>query len=370
MADMKSISELLSYSVVAFTIELDNEFEHSSPHRTSLTKRTGDRSSPWLASFVMWTTCLRYLNDEGLTVAELAERARATTNVDGVRRWGYVTVDQPPGAKSRRSAWILRTTAKGGRAGEVWSQLPARIEIRWKERFGGSTMKALRDSLAVVNSRLSPALPDFLPILGGNLVNQTPGLADGPIWQSDAWERSETQASPLFSLLARPLLAIALEYERRSDLSLAVSANLIRVLDPAKPVRVRDLPGLSGVSKEALSMAMGVARRRGLVVETVEQSAPQVRLLSLTTTGVRAQRQYHQTLADIQAEWAQRFGAELVSKLRVTLAGLAGDGTRTRSPLFGGLTAYTDSWRATVRQADLLPDFPMVLHRGGYPDGS
>jgi hypothetical protein len=39
-------------------------------------------------------------------------------------------------------------------------------------------------------------------------------------------------------------------------------------------------------------------------------------------------------------------------------------------PLFGGLEPYPDNWRASVRRPDVLPRFPMVLHRGGYPDGS
>ena len=39
-------------------------------------------------------------------------------------------------------------------------------------------------------------------------------------------------------------------------------------------------------------------------------------------------------------------------------------------PLFGGLEPYPDNWRAVARRPDVLPHFPMVLHRGGYPDGS
>jgi hypothetical protein len=38
--------------------------------------------------------------------------------------------------------------------------------------------------------------------------------------------------------------------------------------------------------------------------------------------------------------------------------------------LFGGLEPYPDNWRASVRWSATLPHFPMVLHRGGYPDGS
>jgi hypothetical protein len=38
--------------------------------------------------------------------------------------------------------------------------------------------------------------------------------------------------------------------------------------------------------------------------------------------------------------------------------------------LLEGIPAFPDGWRAKVPKAETLPSFPMVLHRGGYPDGS
>jgi hypothetical protein len=40
------LSALLSQVLVAFTIELDNEFEHRMPHHTA--KHRGSRDVPWL----------------------------------------------------------------------------------------------------------------------------------------------------------------------------------------------------------------------------------------------------------------------------------------------------------------------------------
>lgn len=45
----------------------------------------------------MWANCLRHLPDGGLTVAELRRRARTGTNLDGMRRWGYVSYTPDPG---------------------------------------------------------------------------------------------------------------------------------------------------------------------------------------------------------------------------------------------------------------------------------
>ncbi|MGH3415586.1 MAG: hypothetical protein ACRDVE_06865 [Actinocrinis sp.] len=55
--------------------------------------------------------------------------------------------------------------------------------------------------------------------------------------------------------------------------------------------------------------------------------------------------------------------------LRQSLERLVGDGTRD-APLWEGVAPYPDGWRASVRAPTTLPHFPMVLHRGGYPDGS
>jgi len=65
---------------------------------------------------------------------------------------------------------------------------------------------------------------------------------------------------PLPTLMSRVLLAFAMEYERESDWSPAIGANILRVLDP-EGVRVRDIPRLSGVSKEAVAMAFGILQQ-------------------------------------------------------------------------------------------------------------
>jgi hypothetical protein len=46
------------------------------------------------------------------------------------------------------------------------------------------------------------------------------------------------------------------------------------------------------------------------------------------------------------------------------------DSTAERSPLLSGLQPYPEGWRASVRKPDKLPHYPMVLHRGEFPDGS
>ena len=57
-------------------------------------------------------------------------------------------------------------------------------------------------------------------------------------------------------MLAHALLTFTLEYERVAELSLAILADLSRLADEEGGGRIRDLPHTSGVSEEALAMAI------------------------------------------------------------------------------------------------------------------
>jgi hypothetical protein len=57
MVDQLPLPALLSQALVAFTIELDNEFEHQMPHRTRNHGATGVRGGPALYEYCSagWT---------------------------------------------------------------------------------------------------------------------------------------------------------------------------------------------------------------------------------------------------------------------------------------------------------------------------
>jgi hypothetical protein len=98
MLDMDStlpLSALLSQVLVTFTIEFDNKAEHRLLHRTSNHGGTTDSlHAPWLVSMVMWFNCMRFVMDEDIAVWDLEGLARTATNLDGMRRWGYVRFAQ------------------------------------------------------------------------------------------------------------------------------------------------------------------------------------------------------------------------------------------------------------------------------------
>jgi methyltransferase (TIGR00027 family) len=360
------VSALLSQALVAYTIEFDNEAEHRLPHRTTShgTSGHGDGDATWLVSLAMWENCMRYVTGDPITVGDLEARARTRTNLDGMRRWGYITIDATvkkvhngrPGPDA-----VLRATAAGLRAREIWRPLAGHVEQRWRERFGADRVAGLRDPLTSMVSRLDPGLPDCLPILHAALLSQGPDPALPPRPAPVAPE-----ALPLSALLARVLLSFAVEYEREAVLSLAIAANVLRVLG-AERTRLRDLPALTGTSKEAVRWALGILTRSELAAEEPDPAASRGKVARLNPRGLDAQRVYPKLADAIERRWHERFTHGETGELRACLEPLAaGD----PPPLFAGLEPYPDNWRASVRPAVTLPHFPMVLHRGGYPDGS
>jgi DNA-binding MarR family transcriptional regulator len=351
---------LLSPALVAFTIEFDNAAESRMPHRTNGDKGAGARG-PWLVSQVMWANVLAYVPDGGITVSELHARARtARDSLGGLRRWGYLKVEA--GAADP----VLRLTSSGRRARRVWAPLATEIEGRWVARFGPAAIGALRAALGAIVGQLDLALPRYLPVIyptkeSGRMEPAAPG---GPSLDD------EVAALDLSVLLSRALHAFTLDFEDASRLSLALCANTLRVLDDVG-VRVRDLPRLTGVSKEANQMCIGFLERGGHLVSAPDPAATRGQVLRLTPDGLTAQARVKRLVTETEARWTERFGPDAVTGLRRTLEAVVGPSPRAvDSPLFGGLEPPEGGWRASVARPETLPHHPMVLHRGGYPDGS
>jgi hypothetical protein len=321
------LTRLLSQALVAFTIELDNEFEHRMPHRTTRGPAARSGRGPWLVSWPMWANYLRH---------EPSDERASLVNLAGLHRWRYLDDDSADGL-----------TPAGRRACAVWEPLTDIVEERWHSR--GLPVAGLRTALAAV---ADPALPEALPVTAVARISGVPrvGAAD----------------SSLLSLLSRVLLAVTLEVERESPVSVALGANVLRVLGSdggSDGVRVRDLPGLTGVSREAVAVSLSFLVRHDLAVESSDGRS---RVARLTERGVRARTGFRRRLAVVEA----------------TRPGLA----ELLEPVVGpalakGLRPYPDGWRAhppylsstravLADPAGALPHQPMVSHRGGFPDGA
>jgi hypothetical protein len=323
-------------------------------------------------STVMWSNFLRFVSD-GITVGELPDavglpKARMLSTLGGMERWRYVTAgpevaekrDGWGSARGLRSEWVVRPTAVGLAAQEIWPPLFAEVERRWEERFGKGKVDELRQSLRALVEQVDVGLPEYLPIVAGT---------NGMVAEITPRERAGPPPGRLCALLAQALLAYTLDFERTSVLSLPLSENVVRVLDETG-VDIRDLPQAAAVSSEATSMALTFLKKRGYVVVADK-------VARLTPEGVAAREAAAETHTEIESQ----FDAEATRRLRAAMQALLEqrDGERPRLAL--GLEPHAGGWRASgryLRQTEAmlesprsgLPRYPMVLHRGGWPDGS
>jgi hypothetical protein len=379
MSARAPLSTPLSQVLLAFTIELDNEFEHRFAQAGG-----GAR----VASLTMWSNFLRLVGD-GITVGELPhvaglQKARMLSMLGGMERWGYVDVapasskhrpstkrDGYGSARALRHDWVVRPTPTGRNAQEIWPPLFGEIEERWEQRFGAGTVDGLRSSLRAVVDRLDIELPDFLPILGS-----ANGLAADIPHRERSTEAGD--GSSLLGLLSRVLLAYTIDFESESELSLPVSANFVRVLDDSG-VAVRELPLAAGVSREATSMALTAMRKAGAVA--VDGRTAATKRVRLTSNGLDAQKAIPGLHVGVEERWHERFGVDGVRRIRAALQELLEQRDGERSRLALGLQPHPGGWRATkpylphtaamIEDPSVgLPRYPMVLYRGGWPDGS
>jgi ribosomal protein L28 len=338
------LTTLLSRAWIAFAMEADNAVEAAGSERVGRLFRI---------SMSMWANGLRFVDEEGITVGELQARARAACNIGGLERWGWITVDDAgagrrDGYGSHRgvtSGTVLRPTRAGVYARRLWPLVVTGIEQRWRTRFGTGAVDSLREALLPLAGQMPSSLPEV-------------HASDGFYTRAIKGMAPEEDAS-LAALLGQALTALTLEHEQGSKVSLPIAANVLRVID-GEVVRIRDLPRLSGVSKEAIAMAARYLSGKGLAELRPERS------ITLSAAGRDA-------LADCRARAARRRHQALQAFLEAILS--------QREALAKGLVPPPGCWRGekpylTQTQrvladpAAALPWQPMVLHRGGWPDGS
>jgi DNA-binding MarR family transcriptional regulator len=354
----------MSQLLVAFTVELDNQFE----------SRMADQFAP---SLVLWSNLMQFVDENGVAAGEIARLARVTMGgllpgLACVDRHGYVTVDAERGpcrARQRRADGMVNLTAAGQRARAAWGPLPGVIEERWRARVGHGAVAGLRESLEAVASRLDLELPEY--VQGGLIA----GAAGSTAGSSPDRAGIAAAARCLPALLSQVLLAFTIEYEREPGLPLAVSANALRVLSSA-PVSVGDLPRLTGVSKQAARSSAEFLARYGYAVTEPGPSSGRARVIRITGRGAQARAASQRRTGIVEASWRTRFGPS-ADRLREALQAVL-----THPGLGQGLEPLAGGWRARapyVAQArammsdpgTALPHYPVVhLHRGGFPDGS
>jgi DNA-binding MarR family transcriptional regulator len=222
----------------------------------------------------------------------------------------------------------------------------------------------LEAALGTVFAQLSVDPPTFLPV-----VHPTQGGGLHAPFPRGGAARSLPRSGALSRLLSGVLFAFTVDFESGSRISLPISATSLRTIVP-EGTRVSDLPRLTGVSREANTMCAGWLARHDCVATEPDATARRGKVVRLTAKGEKAQQKYQRLLGATEETWRARYSTGALDRLRAALEDVVGDGTYAASPLAAGLVPYPDNWRARVRRPETLPHHPMVLHRGGYPDGS
>lgn len=93
--------------------------------------------------------------------------------------------------------------------------------------------------------------------------------------------------------------------------------------------------------------------------------------MNLTAQGETARHTYFRLTQEIEKRWQTHYGVETVSSVRNALDALIDMcGENGESLLLNGIEPQAGNWRASRPPMKRLAHFPMILHRGGYPDGS
>lgn len=307
---------------------------------------------------------MRFVPDNGIAIRDLQRRAALNGKEAKVwltrigKWWGYIAVDRS--ASDNPLDWIVRPTAGGNKALRVWRPLTGIFEERWEKRFGKDMVAELRQSLQLLVRQPSPNLPDYLPILGYETLSKGPESSPPA---PDSTAPPAEVALPM--LLAKVLLAFALEFERESGHSLAIAANVLR-LAGEEGIRVQKLASPIGCIQRSDCHGRERLEERGFAVVQHSEPNRRAKVLILTAKGKHARNVYRSLVRKLEQRWEAKFGSHVIN-LRHSLEQLVGG---SGSLLYGGLEPYPDGWRASLRRPEVLPHYPMVLHRGGFPDGS
>jgi DNA-binding MarR family transcriptional regulator len=321
----RPLSALLSQVLVAFTLELDDEFEKQM-------RESGYAGAS--LSVVIWSALMRFLAGASPSVRNLAAQSlssekRVKFELGCLERWSFVTLEADPAdgrpiavrshrlagrllrdgwgsGRGIRSDWIVRPTTKGRRAIEIWTPLFDEIENRWLARFGSDDIGTLRLSLEEIAAQLDVDLPH--------------GIAGQ--WEMDVTykTRSTPNAVPLAlpALLSQLLLAFTMEFQRESRVPLWLCANTLRVLSD-QSIPESEIPHLTGCSPETSGVAWQI--KPFIVVE----SAPSPRrgkLVRLSPAGLLARENYYNVTSAVEKRWETHFGKQKIRRLRESLSDL------------------------------------------------
>jgi hypothetical protein len=338
---------LLSQILVAYTVELDNEFELGM-------SRAGFPGAR--LSLVVWTNLVRFIPERGVPVRDLQTASmehedRLRFQLGCLERWGFIYFQQEkdgdPRLRARsgvrrdgwgsgrgiKTAWVVHLARRGKLAAAIWPRVWPEVEERWRRRFGAGYAK-LYGALQGIERRRDVELPLGLPSVGNVPWSET---------YQPRRSREDEADLPLSPLLSRVLLMFTIEFNQRSRVPISVCANTIRVLSTDVGVRLGDLSRLTGCSPEASDIGWFLKR---FVAVGPDPGGKRGRVATLSPAGLNAQKTYHRLTGEIEKDWELKFGATAVGKLRSSLETLLAQRKDGRSVIASGLVPPDGTIRA------------------------
>jgi len=97
--------------------------------------------------------------------------------------------------------------------------------------------------------------------------------------------------------------------------------------------RLTDLAERAGMTKQSVGEAASDLEKRGYLERVPDPNDGRAKIIRLTDRGREAQAIGRGLIADIEADWAERFGADRIAALRDALETVAAEQLRTAPPL-------------------------------------
>ena len=293
---------------------------------------------PDVPSLAVWSNVLRCVVDsEGLAEKELPEAARissrlATAAITGAARRGWINAEG--NGKNRR----LELTELGRAAAKTWPDHLAALDQEWKK-------SDLRKALEELVGQLELELPHFPASYGAADPSATgapfirpkkppEGVVHGTDWKPVPRGDGDTvSALPITALLSQALMAFTIDYENKFPWPLHSTLATLALVEE-KPKPLAELPEGHGIAGNGKSLL-----ERHLIVEVTTDSAKR-KVVALTDRGIQVKQHHPGRLEAVEKEWRERYGDDLVTRLRDALTPLAtGEAAEQSEHLMGRLDA-------------------------------
>lgn len=262
--------------------------------------------------------------NEHARLSRLSSRAAKVAVGAGGRR-GWVRIEADPDRPRRKT---VRFTSAGIDAGAVAADALQAAERGWLDDTGdGDQLRRIAESLVGALELELPHQPISygtadVTITGGAYSRAAdpdprvpPHGADWrPVLRTDA---SSAAGLPMSALLSQVLVQFTIDYERRGGVNLDAAIKVLRHIgDHGVPLDALAEQGITGHGKSYLE-------RHG-VVQVGRSPKGDERLVRLTPSGVRLRDAFIPLVAQIEADWPERYGESTIEELTAELTARRG----------------------------------------------